>query len=307
MNDEQRAGGADEFGGGGVGSGAQGGAAAGDRAGRLGGLLQDLLRTHGRRRTAELLGLSERTLQRAEQVEAGEQLSEQFLRALEDYEAKLPGSGALPTLGRETAEELADLRRRVHRLERVLPEDIGDLPGAVGELAASVEQLQQQVTARQRSMESAEGGEDGRQAASVGASAHAPTGGDTTRLPLRPYPQLVTAEAEPGERRFYGKAIPTIAAWRQVRARREQASNALGKLDRLRADERLLELELALVGEHGLTLPPAERPWDGLRRQSELRVLRQALGRVRRQRRWAQLRHWAWRLLTLGLVGRGSG
>ncbi|MCY3786448.1 MAG: hypothetical protein OXG47_06955 [bacterium] len=71
--------------------------AASDRAGRLCGLLQDLLRIHGRCRTAELLGLCERTLQRLQGVEraaAGEQLSEQFLRALEDYEAKQAGPGA---------------------------------------------------------------------------------------------------------------------------------------------------------------------------------------------------------------------
>ena len=74
-------------------------------------------------------------------------------------------------------------------------------------------------------------------------------------------------------------------------------------LERLRADERLLELELELVGEHGLTLPPADRPWDGIRRQSELRLLDQALRRVRRDRRRAQLLHWGLRLLTLGLWG----
>ena len=302
MSDGQQLGGEDAVGANGAGSAVRcGDAAPGDRAGRLGGLLQDLLRTHGRRRTAELLGLSERTLQRAEQVEAGEQLSEQFLRALEDYEGKLPGSGTPPTSGLETAAELADLRRRVHRVERVLPEDIGDLPGAVDRLAASVEQLQQQVAALQQSTESAEGGEVGRQAASVGASAHASTGGDTARLPLRPYPQLDTAESEPGEQLVYRDATAAITEWRRVKRSRVAASTTL---DVLKADERLLELELVLVGEHGLTLPPAERPWDGLRRQSELRVLRQALGRKRRQRRWAQLRHWVWRLLTLGLWGR---
>ena len=297
MSDGQQRDGEDAAGANGDGSASHGGeAAAGDRAGRLGGLLQDLLRTHGRRRTAELLGLSERTLQRVEQGERSEGLSEQFLRALEDYEASQRESGALTPLtplsplspqSMETAAELAQLRRRMDRLERALPENIGELPAAVTGLAASVEQLQQQVTALQA------GGEA---AASVKS-------GD---LPVRQYPEhngVVTVEAEPGERRFYGQAMPTISAWRRARARRGQAATAL---DRLSADERLLELELELVGAHGLTLPPADRPWDGPRRQTELRVTREALRRVRRDRRRAQVVHWLLRLLTLGLWGRSS-
>ncbi|MCY3923343.1 MAG: hypothetical protein OXG27_13265 [Chloroflexi bacterium] len=298
--------------------------AASDRAGRLCGLLQDLLRTHGRCRTAELLDLSERTLQRLQGVErvegaeAGEQLSEQFLRALEDYEASLAGSEALSPLtplsplSMETAAELAQLRRRMDRLEDALPDHIGDLHGAVDRLASTVEELQLQVTALQQ------GGDDGHTVASVESVESVESVGEATRAtsiktadsPLRQYPELVTTEPAPGERRFYGEAMPAVAAWRRARARREQASTTpdrLDKLDRLRADERLLELELELVGEHGLTLPPAERPWDGLRRQTELRVTREALRRVRRDRLRAQVVHWLLRLLTLGLWGRRRG
>lgn len=90
--------------------------------------------------------------------------------------------------------------------------------------------------------------------------------------------------------------------WRQARARRQRAATA-NTLERLRADERLLQLEFELVGVHGLTLPPADRPVDGIRRQSELRLLDQALGRLQSARCRAQLRHWGLRLLTLGLWG----
>ncbi len=310
MSDGQQLGGEEAAGANGDGSVTGGGeASAGDRAGRLGGLLQDLLRTHGRRRTAELLDLSERTLQRVEHAEEGEQLSEQFLRALEDYEATQPGSEVLPT---DTAAELANLRRCVDRLERAVPEHIGDLHTTLEQLGASVEQLQQQVTALQQ------GGDDGDTVASVESVGGATRATKATSIkaadsPLRPYPEhsgVVTIEAEPGERRFYGTAMPTISAWRRARARRGQASNRLDrfdKLDRLRADERLLELEIELVAEHGLTLPPAGRPWDGPRRQTELRVTREALRRVRRDRLRAQVVHWLLRLLTLGLWGRRRG
>ena len=299
--------------------------APGPRAGRLGGLLQDLLAAHGRQRTAELLGVSERTLQRATGAGDGEaRLTEPLSRALQRYEDKdedkhesgLPGSGALPL---ETAYELAALKRRVDelerlervervdKLERVASDDLPEVREALARLEASLEELRQQVG---QGANTQQGGAAGRLGGVVGASV--PTGSSvrTTAVPHRRYPELVTTEAELEEERFYGAAMEVVAEWRQARLRREQAAAATGKtcktastLDRLRADERLLQLELELVGAHGLTLPPADRPWDGIRRQSELRVLDQALQQVRRERRRAQLRHWGLRLLTLGLWG----
>ena len=104
----------------------------------------------------------------------------------------------------------------------------------------------------------------------------------------RRYPELVTERAQPGEGRVYGGAATPIGEWRRTRWIRERAASTL---ERLKADDRLLEPELLLAGEHGLTLLPADRPQDGIRRQGEQRVLDQALRRVRRQRQRAQLRH----------------
>ena len=79
-----------------------------------------------------------------ERTELGEQLSEQFLRAPEDFEASQP---PLNPLDLETAAGLANLRRRLDRLERAWPSTSATPPGAVDRLAASVAQLQQQVKA----------------------------------------------------------------------------------------------------------------------------------------------------------------
>ncbi len=309
--------------------------AAGPRAERLGGLLQDLLASRGRFRAAQLLSVSERTLQRAE---AEGRLTEQLCRALERYEAGLLESAAQSVDGVDaldavdTAQELARLRRRVDKLEQLervqqavsdglpdLPEvpNLPEVPEALARLEASVGELERRVAALEQ------GGDGGRPAGLVGASARATsmastasTGSTssrprTTAAPLRrypDYPELVTVEAGAEEERFYGAAMEVVTEWRLARLRREQLATATGTtLERLRADERLLELELALVGEHGLTLPPADRPWDGIRRQSELRLLDQAIARVRRDRRRAQLVHWSLRLLTLGLWGRRRG
>ncbi len=309
--------------------------AAGPRAERLGGLLQDLLASRGRQRTAQLLGVSERTLQRAE---AEGRLTEQLCRALERYEAGLLEAAAQSADAVDTvdhAQELARLRRRVDKLERVqqavsddLPEvpNLPEVPDALARLEASLGELERRVAALEHG---GDGGDGGRPAGLVGASARATSTGLTastastrpssraTTAAHRRYPELVTVEAEAEEERFYGAAMEDITQWRLARRRREQVAATTDKtgttgttgatLERLRADEQLLELELALVGEHGLTLPPADRPWDGIRRQSELRLLDQAIARVRRDRRRAQLVHWSLRLLTLGLWGRSPG
>ena len=318
------------------------------RAGRLGGLLQDLLAAHGRQRTAELLGVSERTLRRALGEGDGERdgedkgdgdirLTEPLSRALQRYEdnhedkneAGLLESGAQAVVTVDNAQELTRLRRRVdklERLERAVTKELPEVREALARLEASVEELRQHIGEAGQQMgqqvgqrvgqggqtaAQERGGDAGRPAGSVGASVPTGSSVSTTTARHRRYPELVTLEAEPEEERFYGAAMEVVAEWRLARLRREQAdaeaagTGKTGKtastLDRLRADERLLQLELELVGAHGLTLPPADRPWDGIRRQSELRVLDQALMQVRRERRRAQLRHWGLRLLTLGL------
>jgi hypothetical protein len=225
--------------------------------------------------------------------EGDARLTEPLSRALQQYEAELPGAGELPL---ETASELASLRRRVDKLERVASEDQPEVHAALARLEASLEELRRQVAEHR---EHQQGGEAGPPAASAPTDSHV----GTTAAPHRRYPELVTVEAEAEEERFYGAAMDVIAEWRLARMRREEAA-AASKLEQLRLDERLLRLELELVGAHGLTLPPADRPWDGIRRQSELRVLDQALQRVRRERRRAQALHWGLRLLTLGLWGR---
>ena len=176
--------------------GADPGPGPGPRAGRLGSLLQDLLAAHGRQRTAELLGVSERTLSRATQQGGGAgdgeaRLTEPLSRALQRYEdkhqdeygheAELPGAGALPL---QTAYELAALRRRVDKLERLkraVTEDLPEVREALTRLEASLEELRQhigkagqqvgqQVGQAGQTAAPEQGGDAGRPAGSVGAS-----------------------------------------------------------------------------------------------------------------------------------------
>ncbi len=106
---------------------------------------------------------------------------------------------------------------------------------------------------------------------------------------------VVTEEAGPGDEDAYGAAWPLVEEWRAVHARHAPEGR---NVDWLRDEERLRELEIALIAEHELALPPERYRWDAFTRRSQLRWRERTLQRVRGERRRAQ---WRRRLLTLGL------
>ena len=63
----------------------------------------------------------------------------------------------------------------------------------------------------------------------------------------------------------------------------------------------MLELELAIVEKHELTLPPASFPWDQFDRRDQVWERTQHLKQVRVDRNRALLRQWLRRVLTFGL------
>lgn len=119
--------------------------------------------------------------------------------------------------------------------------------------------------------------------------------GPATGLPQTAPPGVVTEDAGPDDERAYGAAWPLVEEWRAVHARHPAGGTGL---DWLRDEERLRELEIALIGEHELALPPERYRWDAFTRRSQLRWRERTLRRVRGERRRAQ---WLRRLLTLGL------
>ena len=70
----------------------------------------------------------------------------------------------------------------------------------------------------------------------------------------------MTPEAEPDEDLVYGDATPVIVEWRRVRAEFFKTLKTGTTLDRTVVHEPMLEMEITLVGEHELTLPPASFP-----------------------------------------------
>ena len=111
----------------------------------------------------------------------------------------------------------------------------------------------------------------------------------------RPAPaHVATEEAGPGDEDAYGAAWPLVEEWRAVHARHAPEGTGVGWL---RDEERLREMEIALIGEHALALPPERFRWDAVTRRAQLRWRERTLRRVRGERRRAQWR----RRLTLGL------
>ena len=251
-----------------------------DGEGPTWGLLQDLLAAHGRQQTAELLGVSDRTLRRAES--AG-RLTKPLEAALVRYASTTSDPG--PAAG-DIAVEVAGLASRVDGLERNVSEAMDEMEESIESLVASNEKLQVRVTV----LESA-----------ADHPLPAVCDGDRTVTLNRRYPQLITEEAEPGEEAVYRTAMPLVAEWRSQRRAYLDASSSWAKLT---ADLRVTELEIELISDFELTLPTADLPWTGMRRHSELRRRHRTLERLRRERRRMRARRWLLRLFTFGLMGR---
>ena len=253
---------------------------------RLMALLRDMIEAEGKVQTAAALGVNYRTLVRHE--ETG-RLTDRMSDALERHLLLGGGSAAAP----QQRDRVDALVERVSALERELR---GGLEAVVGEVKAFSEEHARSMRHMERRLVRLEAGRSESETPS-------PTGAETEptkRRYVRPrtYPQLVTLEAEPDEDLVYGDAAPVIVEWRRARA---EFLKTGATLDRTEVQEPMLEMELALVGEHELTLPPASFPWDQFDRRDKVWERTQDLKRVRAERNRALLRRWLRRVLTFGL------
>ena len=248
--------------------------------------LRDMIDDGGKVKAAKALGVNYRTMSKA--VGSGT-LTDRMSDALERH--LLLGGGSAAAQQRDRVDALVE---RVSALERELR---GGLEAVVGEVKAFREEHARSMRHVERRLVRLEAGGHG----SVTPS---PTGADSEPgpkrryAPSRPYPQLVTLEAEPDEDLVYGEATPVIVEWREVRA---EFLKTGATLDRTEVQEPMLEMEIAFVGEHELTLPPASFPWDEFDRRDKVWERTQDLKRVRAEWNRALLRRWLRRVLTFGL------
>ena len=140
--------------------------------------------------------------------------------------------------------------------------------------------------------------------AEVGAGYGGASAASEVRKPVvrvqsrRKYPELVTREPAPDDEEVYGAAWPLVEEWRMLR---EGHPNDGRSLSWLVTEERILNLELAMAEEHGLTLPPETQPLGGVWRNGQRRSIEAALGDTRWVRTRRERLRWVRRFFTVGL------
>ena len=120
------------------------------------------------------------------------------------------------------------------------------------------------------------------------------------RGPGMPGAGVVTLEEQPDEAHAFGPAAPLVAEWREVRARMEGGS-AGSRVDRAVAAVRRWELEVEMLREFQLTLPPGTEPLDETRRRGHIRRGELSLAEARRELGWARRVRLLGRVATLGV------
>ena len=264
--------------------------------GQLWALLQDLVEREGRDAAAERLGLSERTIRRTlTDRHLSRRMTEALLKERDRRHREQPAGAGEEEQGQRGEQQQQEepeerVQARTGTVEQlaarvgVLETELKDWSGCLDE---AMDLVEQQLRAL---------------AGQLGLALTSQMGAKwERRLPPRIHPHLVTVEPAPDDAANYREALPLVAEWRRTLRDLEEPPHTLAWL---RLQERLLVVEIELLDDHRLTLPPAELPWDEVRRHDELRLRRRELADVRRQRAWTQVLHMLARVATLGLWGR---
>ena len=270
---------------------------------RLMALLHELVRERDLRGAAEVLGLDPRTLSASMDRGALSGLAqvalERWLLAEGDREAA------------QAREEMQTLAGRVDGVER----RVDGLADQMGQAATEVQRVAEEAGgndtgARARELQRLERRMDRLESAGgVGAGrAVGPQATGAGRGPVNPrlalaassrrYPDLVTRDPGADDEEVFGDAWPLVQEWRGLWKDHPDRGRGLRWLE---TEARILELELAMLEEHGLTLPPETEPLRGLERNAQLGWRRRALEvtekKLARRRALRRLR----RGITLGL------
>ncbi len=243
---------------------------------RLMSLLNEMVRDKGYKGAARALGIDRRTVARS--VGAGV-LSRRTREALE--RALVEGDGTLESRLRR---ELEELRRRMEAFEEEMRGNVETLSREHARTRRLVEPVVRHVGVARggKSVALAPGGR-GRRDAMVESR--------------REYPSLVTREPADDDEEVYGDAWPLVDEWRTLELRREVGT----KLDRTWTREQIMELEIAMIDEQSLTLPPSTSHMHPSEKSSYLDWPRRALEDLRKERVWMEVLSRLRRVLSLRL------
>ncbi len=254
---------------------------------RLMSLLQELERDHGRKKAAEMLGVDRRTLDAG--LDDGV-LSRRMRSALDRALQSGVGSAAA-----EQRERNDNLEARIEELKGLLEERRREMRMNHRAWEDAHRSLRAEWAEAQRQLDTvlARRGQAG---GNADQSAAGPQPGRRAAL-RREFPDLVTLEPAPDDEEVFGDAWPLIVEWRELKATHPDRGKGPSWL---RTEVRFLALELALLEEHGLSLPPARFPLRGFDRNGQVNWRRAALFDTRRTLRKWELLRLVGRLVTLG-------
>ena len=264
---------------------------------RLMALLQELVREKGYKGAARVLEIDPQTV--TESAKTGRltrRVRDSLERALQE------GVGSAAERQRKRNEELEG---RVEGLA-------GEVKGVAGESEALGKEVRRRLSGIEGAVAAL--GRDDPQGTGAGHAGAGPSrqGSDeaqagATRAGRKPpskpsmrreYPDLATREPASDDEEIFGEAWLLIVEWRGLK---DAHPNEGRGLEWLAAQERLLELELALLEEYGMTLPPEKQPLRGLDRSGQTSWRRTALYDTRRARKKAELLRKVRRVVALGL------
>ena len=254
---------------------------------RLAALLRELVRDGGFKGAAKALGLDQRTVAAA--YRSGS-LSRRVRTALE--RGLQSGEGSAAAVQRERNDALEGRLGEVEGTVEELGKDVSKGLAAVG---GDMKALRSEHDGGMRRLAQLE---SGRTAQGEGAEENM-AGGRTKRrgAPWREYPDLVTLEPAEDDEAVFGEAWPLVVEWRGLKNAHPNRGKGLAWL---RDEERLLMMELALLEEHGMTLPPEKQPLRDFARNGQINWRRTALYDTRRALAWRELLRRVGRVLTPG-------
>ena len=251
---------------------------------RLTALLHQLVRRRGHKGAARELGVNPRTVAGSVKQGMSRRVREALERMLVDRDGE--ARDRLEDEMEGVKVEVAGVNERVAGLEAELREGIQNLG----------EQQAQGIRRLERRIAQAEAGKGGGNAVSpAAATSPAPGAGSPSR---RRYPDLVTTAPDADDEEVYGDTWPLVGEWRRLWDGHPAQGKGLAWVSRR---ERILELEVAMLEDHGLTLPPETEPLRGLDRGAQLNWRLKALHEFNKRRARLELICRLRRVLSFGL------
>ena len=252
--------------------------------------------TPGRVPAAGVLGVNYRTLALCCD---SRQVSRRMREALLEFQnrgggEREGGDGVQPPDGGEAA-----LRQRVAELE----DENVELQELAGEQARQLEELNHRLAG----LEAGRQPDDSARFVAIhdaGANGHDQGDGvaqdwqPPRRRPGMPEAGVVTLEEQTDEEHAFGPAARLVAEWRLVRLVGQAAGS---RVDHAVARVRRWELEVRMLRDFHLTLPPETYPLDESRRKDHVRWREEALAEARRELSRAKRARLLRRVMSLGL------